>query len=70
MTPEERLALINEVSQRILSMPEAERQAYTQANAQAINDMLNEYQELSKPRQSGASDPITQRTPEQQAQLS
>jgi hypothetical protein len=30
MTPEERLALINETAQTILDMPDAERQAYQQ----------------------------------------
>lgn len=70
MNTEERLAQINEVSQRILNMPEAERQAYIEQYWDAINEMLNEYQELRRPRQSMAKDPITERTPEQQAALS
>lgn len=51
-------------------MPEAERQAYIEQYWDAINEMLNEYQELRRPRQSMAKDPITERTPEQQAALS
>lgn len=70
MNTEERLAQINEVSQRILDMPEAERQAYINQYWGAINEMLNEYQELKRPRQSMGKDPITERTPEQQAALS
>ena len=46
MNTEERLAQINEVSQRILNMPEAERQAYQQQYWQAINDMLAEYNQI------------------------
>lgn len=70
MNTEERLAQINEVSQRILNMPEAERQAYIEQYWDAINEMLNEYKELKRPRQSMTPDPITERTPEQQAALS
>ena len=70
MNTEERLAQINEVSQRILNMPEAERQAYIEQYWDAINEMLNEYKELRRPKQSMAKDPITERTPEQQAALS
>lgn len=70
MNTEERLAQINEVSQRILNMPEAERQAYIEQYWGAINEMLNEYKELKRPRQSMVKDPITERTPEQQAALS
>lgn len=51
-------------------MPEAERQAYIEQYWDAINEMLNEYKELKRPRQSMAPDPITERTPEQQAALS
>lgn len=46
MTPEERLALINETAQKILDMPDAERQAYQQQYWQAINDMLAEYNQI------------------------
>ena len=46
MTPEERLALINETAQTILDMPDAERQAYQQKYWQAINDMLAEYNQI------------------------
>ena len=70
MNTEERLAQINEVSQRILNMPEAERQAYIEQYWDAINEMLNEYKELKRPRQSMEKDPITERTPEQQTALS